>query len=158
LITVMGFNTFSASLDGWCIVSTNLFISKSIWPCSNNLGVTIKSDWNESSWIIWSNWTKYNKGLHLLDLRKTKRFIHANGIWSDVKTMIWSLWNPFLFYINKSSNTFNCFIDIKSWETKLCVRRHHSFEVFIESEHNSFVFILLRSECFSTFEAFNAVM
>jgi len=154
----MGFGTFSTSLDGWSIVSTNLFISESIWPCSNNLSVTIKFNWNKSSWIIRPNRTEDNKSFHLLDLWQTKWFIHTNRIWSNVKTMIWSVWNPILFNINESSNTFNSFIYIKSWETKLFMGCVHSCEVLIKSEHDSFVFILFRSICFSTFEAFNAVM
>jgi hypothetical protein len=154
----MCFVTFSTSLDGWSIVTTNLLISESTWPCSNNLRVTIKFYGNKSSWIIWTNRTKNNKSLHLLDLWQSKRFIHADRIWSNVKTMTWSIWNPFLFHIYECSDTFNSFIDIKCGESKLFVRCIHSCEVLIESKHDSFVFILFRSVCFSSFKAFNAVM
>jgi hypothetical protein len=138
------------------ILPTNLFVTETLRPSADRWRVAIKFNWNETTWIVGTDWTKNNESFGFIYLAKTESIIHANRCRSNIQRVKRASRNPFFFNFHKFLKTLNHLFGRELRESKLPMRCVHSFEVLIRTEeHNS---IVVGDICFQSFEALNAIV
>jgi hypothetical protein len=76
LVTAVILITFSACFQGRRVVASNFFVSETLGPCTDYLGVAIELDGDKTARVVWPHWTHANEGLHLLNLTYTNLIVH----------------------------------------------------------------------------------